>query len=482
MNRRRLANKKQRPQTAEATQASSGSNWWIASAAILSTLALIIASTLYLPSSDSGSVVDERDEIPQQTQAASPPPPPTGEQPPGKVQQALPKINLPTQPGSLSVEQAQPALLLAVEQAVERYPKDAQTHYIAALTYAELLQTDRAKTLFETSLGLEPNQPEVRVAFADVLLQTGAQTQAIEVLRAVPPASTTAEVLIALGEAYTQLGEVEQAVETFERGAKEFPDSSELQLRLAQAQNQLQAFEAAEVHARRAIAMGRTDRATYLALSTALLRLGQREEAIKIREQMPGIEEEQTVSDDQRYQESFRKFASHTYSQLGQVYIAHASLARSEALLLQALELEPGSVRGLAILGDMYQKSGRSADALVVYQRLLVVQPENLLNYSNCASLAIAQGDIELAESTLRSATQRDDTGYSHLHFARFLLALGKLEQAATQAEIAVERSEDIDAYVVWIAALQSQGKSAFALDALLHPPACAQRSEVGQF
>ena len=94
------------------------------------------------------------------------------------------------------------------------------------------------------------------------------------------------------------------------------------------------------------------------------------------------------------------------------------------------------------------------------------MKSNNLLK--NCASLAIAQGDVELAESTLRSATQRDDTGYSHLHFARFLLALGKLEQAATQAEIAVERSEDIEAYVVWIAALQSQGKSAFALDALV--------------
>ncbi len=123
------------------------------------------------------------------------------------------------------VEQAQPALLKAVEQAVERYPEDPQVHYIAALTYAELLQTERAKSLFQAAMELDRTRPEVCVAYADVLLQTGEQSQAVALLQDLPPAVTTAAVLIALGEAYTQLGELEQAVETLERGVTAFPDT-----------------------------------------------------------------------------------------------------------------------------------------------------------------------------------------------------------------------------------------------------------------
>ncbi len=135
---------------------------------------------------------------------------------------------------------------------------------------------------------------------------------------------------------------------------------------------------------------------------------------------------------------------------------------------MASLALEPDSARSLAALGDIWQKSGRTRDALSVYQRLLEVQPDNLTNYSNCASLAVAVGDVGLAEATLHSAAQRDGSGFANLRFAQFLLALGKHDEAAAQAELAVERSEDIDAYLVWIAALQSQGKSAYALNALL--------------
>ena len=229
---------------------------------------------------------------------------------------------------------------------------------------------------------------------------------------------------------------------------------------------QLEQFQQAELNARKAIELGQDDRAAYLALSTALIRLGNRDEALKIREQMPAIEQ-QTLPDDKKYQESFRKFASHNYALLGLAYISHDRLSQSEDLLLKSLTLEPTSLKGLTTLGDLFHRSGRLGDALRVYQRLIEVQPDNVMNYRNCASLAISMGELPLAEKVLRQAAEIDSSGYADLYLAKYLLSFGNFADASLHAKAAVDQSGDIDAYVTWIMALQAEGKTAFAVNAL---------------
>jgi tetratricopeptide (TPR) repeat protein len=142
-------------------------------------------------------------------------------------------------------------------------------------------------------------------------------------------------------------------------------------------------------------------------------------------------------------------------------------MQESEQWWLRSLEFYPNSPKSLAALADICYRSGRLADALQIFQRLLTADPENLVNYSNCASLALKLGNIALAEDALRRATVVDKSGYADLYLARFQFELGKFPEAAQNAGIAAERSADVEAYLVLIAAQQALGKPALAFEAL---------------
>lgn len=471
--------------------ATASSSKLLAAAAILSTGALLTTAAYLLltPSSDAQHVpashaLDEGSAAQPDSALASAAAQPTGgrdaataisqtDQP----SESTESIELNREPVFGATEPEQQRLLAAVEESVKTSANNARVQYIAALTYAELLQTERASQLFRRSLELDGSQPDVIVDYAQLLLSLGEQAQAIAVLSKIADPDAIADItaegvsaraLSALGEALSQNGDLERATRTLQRAVLLFPEEGQLHLLLAKVQNQNQAFAEAEEHARRAIELGVTDRAVYVALSTALVRSGRQDEALEIRAQLAALPVEPRAADSERYRESFRMFASNTYAMLGQAYVGGGLEPAAEELLRDALRLDPASIKALVTLGDMYHRGGRAADTLAVYQRLIEVQPDNLVNYSNCASLAIAQRNLPLAEKVLQQATERDERGYANLFYARLLMDLGRFDDAAKQAEIAAQRSADIDAYLIWIAALQQQGKSAQALETWL--------------
>lgn len=401
------------------------------------------------------------------------------DQPMEKNQPVAPtdSIELNREPIFGATEPEQQRLLAAVEKSAETSANNARVQYIAALTYAELLQTERASQLFQRSLELDDSQSDVIVDYGQLLLSLGQQDEAIAVLSKIadPDAiadmsaeNVSARALNALGEAFSQNGDLERATQTLQRAVLLFPEDGELHLQLAKVQNQNQAFAEAEEQARRAIELGVTDRAAYVALSTALVRSGRQDEALEVRAQLAALTEEPRAADSERYRESFRMFASNTYAMLGQAYVGLGTEPAAEDLLRDALRLDPTSIKALVTLGDICHRAGRAAETLSIYQRLIEVQPDNLVNYSNCATLAIAQRNLPLAEKVLQQAAERDERGYANLFYARLLMELGRFDEAANQAELAAQRSADVDAYLTWIAALQQQGKSAQALEAWL--------------
>ena len=127
----------------------------------------------------------------------------------------------------------------SVDEAIAKFPQDAEVFHIAALAYAELLQTERALELFERSIELDGRNPAVLVSYADVLLQVGRQTAAVAILeKSVKQGVETAPLLTALGEAYSQLGEVELSAETLRRAVVRFPNHGPVLMGLAQAEVQ----------------------------------------------------------------------------------------------------------------------------------------------------------------------------------------------------------------------------------------------------
>lgn len=384
--------------------------------------------------------------------------------------QAAPKtlVTLPKDKREIDTEAEQGKLLAKVEKTVVEFPQDSDAFHIAAITYNELVQTDKAAEFFEKSIAINHRDPKVLVGYAELLLQTGKHQQAIDLLS--DPASkevANAEPMSSLGNAYLQLGELEKALEVLEPASKTFPNDGTILLRLAQTQLQLRQFDEAEKNARKAISLGRADNATFTTLSSALIRLGRRDEALAVRAQETNSNQQETPKE-KLYQQSFQQFASHTYLMLASVYLKHSQSSAAQQLLLYSLELEPTAVASLIALADLFYKKGQAENAIAVYSRLLDVQPENIFNYNNLASLALSVGNVPLAEDSLRRAAKADESGNANVRLADFLIRLGKFSEAASEAEIGVRRLGSADAYLVWASALKADGKAAEALNAVL--------------
>ena len=387
------------------------------------------------------------------------------------------QLQLPTLSVYTSSEKEKSLLLNEVEKAVVAYPNDASILHIAGLTYSELQQTAKAIEFLKRAISADATNPQAIVALAEIFMQVGKQEDAATVLeKAINQGVSTELLLSTLGEAYSQLGRIEEAVKTLERAvaaSSSLPEQSKAPLRLAQALTQLGRFEEAEKYARSSLTQRPSDVAAYVALSNVLMRQNKREEAVEIRKQMPKPEPN-LVADDQKYELSFRGFASHNYAQLGSAYAAHNSALLAEQLYVRSLQLTPDSTTTALLLADLMRREGRTQDTITTYKRLVQIQPDNLMNYQNLASLAVSVNDLPLAENALRMATTKDKTGAADLLLAKFLLGTGKAGDLTSIAQNAVERLGTIDAYMVLIDALIAVGDRSSAHTAFLKAKAIA--------
>lgn len=382
-------------------------------------------------------------------------------------------LDLPKQSTYSGSEKEKKQLLSDVEAAVTSYPNNSSFLHIAGLTYAELQQSERAIELLKKSIQSDPNKADVASALADLLLQVGKPEDAIDVLEtAIGRVGETEPLLSALGESCSQAGQLEKAVKTLEFAVAKLGESTEKQsstarLRLAQALTQVGRFEEAEKYARESLSQNPSDLPSFVALSNALMRQNKREEAMEIRSRMPKIEPN-TMADDQKYELSFRGFASHNYAMLGTAYAAQNKLDIAEKFYLRSLAIVPESSQTALLLAEMLRRNGRIQDAMRVYNRLIEIQPENILNYHNLASLAVSISDLQTAERVLRSAVSVDTSGAADMQFAQFLLAIGNISNVVKHAQLATEKLGTVDAHLVLMDACRASGDSAAAFNAYL--------------
>ena len=393
------------------------------------------------------------------------------------VQLEAARLTLPKDTVYTNSGEEKKRLLSDVEKALEAYPRDPSILHIAGLTYSELQQSEKAIEFLKKVIEVDANNPPAVVALAEILMQVGKQEDASTILEhAISQGLETEPLLSTLGEAYSESGRMEDAAKTLERAValtSSQPERSKAPLRLAQALTQLGRFEEAEKYARDVFSQRPADLAAYAALSNVLMRQNKREEAFEFRKQMPKPEPSLIV-DDQKYELSFRGFASHNYAQLGSAYAAHGSLSVAEQFFIRSLELTPDSATTALLLADLLRRLGRTQDAITTYKRLVVIQPENLMNYHNLASLAVSVSDLPLAENALRMAIKADASGMADLQLARFLLGTGNVGNVVSHAQNAVDRLGTIDAYLVLIDALRSIGDSPSAFKAYLKAKAIA--------
>ena len=92
---------------------------------------------------------------------------------------------------------------------------------------------------------------------------------------------------------------------------------------------------------------------------------------------------------------------------LGQAYFVTGELEAAEDELLRALRLEPRDADALTLLGNLYQKRGRPADAIPLYERSLAVR-RNVYALTNLGAALAETGQVERAITTFREAVAGD--------------------------------------------------------------------------
>ena len=78
------------------------------------------------------------------------------------------------------------------------------------------------------------------------------------------------------------------------------------------------------------------------------------------------------------------------------------------ASLARAGEVEPGSPRIHALLGDVYQKRKMYTEAQEEYSKILAIKPDDLAGLAGLAAAYLSDGQLELAQVTAQKALARD--------------------------------------------------------------------------
>ena len=78
----------------------------------------------------------------------------------------------------------------------------------------------------------------------------------------------------------------------------------------------------------------------------------------------------------------------------------------AEQWLLRCVAIRPNDLETYMDLSSLYRRENRIEDALEVQERLLQLQPQNVLNYVNLASVAFQLGRFDQAERVLVEATK----------------------------------------------------------------------------
>jgi Tfp pilus assembly protein PilF len=77
-----------------------------------------------------------------------------------------------------------------------------------------------------------------------------------------------------------------------------------------------------------------------------------------------------------------------------------------EGLLQTALEQEPGSILALIGLGDLLERQARTAEAQVLYEKMVALTPGSPVGYLRLGNLANAAGDQTAADEYAALAQQ----------------------------------------------------------------------------
>ncbi|MCA9193192.1 MAG: tetratricopeptide repeat protein [Planctomycetales bacterium] len=380
-----------------------------------------------------------------------------------------PTVMLPTISAPATREELEKEAIFLVEALMSALPDQPLAMHVAAILYAQLHRTEEAEELWQKCIRIDPTVEPYYLNLAANALDRGDSELALMTLQdAVSRGMKSPDILHHLGLALTNQGQAKEAIEVLQEALQLSPDSPGHWMVLGQAQLKAGEVEAAEESLLKALNMGASSRSLFFALANTSMRLGKKEAAAEFREKYNAFEKEETLDGEARYQalseSEARRIAISVYSEAAAVYKTAGLFGRAELCLLRILALDHENLSACNELAEVYQSQQRSADEMIVWRRVVELNPFALLNYLKMAKAADDSGDAEAAEAAIKRAISLAPqmvTGY--VAMAEFLMENEQFAKSQFYIEQAMLLAPSREGFQMLAKVCRLQGKEAEA-------------------
>lgn len=386
------------------------------------------------------------------------------------IAQATEELQLPQQPLTITTERLQQELEQLASNLPQQFSQVPAAYHFAAQIWEGLHQTERAETAWNTAISMGTEAPGPYAGLATVLVQTGRVRDAVTLLeRAHDQGIQSSETILALAEAFEHLGQLDRARRVMDQADANLARDERWWDTYARILNQAGDYPAAEQAARQAIAIGGQTESRLFLLATTLARQGEREAAKELNQQLQALRQSSiNVEAEARFQTSYHtaltSIARHGWLSAALLAAEQEQPQLAEEYFRAALALVPDDAQILMELSTFYVHHQQLPKAIVVQLRLQEVQPENVFNFTNLASLWLQAGRPDRAEAVLLQATELDPDGVlAQSALARLHLARGNLTEARRWATQVLARNHSVESHVLLAHIEQAAGNPTIA-------------------
>ena len=366
-------------------------------------------------------------------------------------------------------------LIQVTDYLQQRIPDHPDSFEISARVQLWLGNTDEAVRLWEKCLELDPHYGHAYFGLGTVAAKKGEYKAAAEFFRKslqMPPMSP--EVLVALGNALVNSGEIDEAIAVLNSSPASTQPSARCEALLGQAHLQKQEYEAARTHYERAVTLEPYSSDSQYGLAMALARLGDTEKAATQMarfNELRAREREIRTGGKRAYDDSeaTRQEVAGKYTDIGAVLFSRNLDLEAERLWLRATKLSPQDANCRQALAWLYRKTDRRRDAIRMLEELAEIDPNGIQYPLEIGRIHAELGEFDAAARMFQQVRQKaPQAPEGYLAAARLYVdSRRNLPEAVALAREAVELEARASNYELLSEAHEMNGNRTKALAAI---------------
>ncbi len=278
----------------------------------------------------------------------------------------------------LRQEQLDLAQLLA-----DAFPHDGDARFLLAMAHQEQGDSVSAVQHLEACLRLQPRRADAHDQLGRIAQQTGQHARAVaHFRRAIQHGPRLTGVHYRLGEALKSEGMLQEAIAELGKNVAIYPQAPDNYTLLGDIYLEQQNYAKARAAYEKTVALQPDLARPYYGLATACAGLGLAEQSARHRRTFSEVEaraREQAKVERVRFRplEITRKSVAHTHADIARVYNARQRDGQAMLLWQRALLLDPQNLASCFGLADLYLRNERADESLTLYQRIVAIQQTN---------------------------------------------------------------------------------------------------------